>query len=77
MANFVLLIAVLLAGASFVSFTAQDIAAAGYGQSWASDFCWAAPLACQRPASNGLRYGRIHRALDFGEIRLGASRLED
>ena len=49
MANFVLFIAVLLAGASFVSFTAQDIAAAGYGQNWASDFCSAAPFACQSP----------------------------
>jgi hypothetical protein len=49
MANFLLLIAVLLAGASFVSFTAQDVAAAGYGQNWANDFCWAAPLACQCP----------------------------
>jgi hypothetical protein len=49
MANFVLLIAVLLAGASFVSFTAQDVAAAGYGENWASDFCMAAPIACQSP----------------------------
>lgn len=49
MANFVLLIAVLLAGASFVSFTAQEVAVAGYGQNWAGDFCWAAPLACQSP----------------------------
>ena len=38
MANFVLLIAVLLAASSFVSFTAQDVAAAGYGENWASRF---------------------------------------
>ncbi len=49
MANFVLLIAVVLAGASFVSYTAQDIAAAGYGQNWASDACSLAPFACQSP----------------------------
>jgi hypothetical protein len=49
MANFVLLITVILAVASFVSYTAQDIAAAGYGQNWASDICYAAPLACQNP----------------------------
>ena len=49
MANFVLLIAVLLAGASFVSYTAQDIAAAGYGEKWTSDVCLAAPIACQSP----------------------------
>jgi hypothetical protein len=47
MANFVLLMAVLLAAASFVSYTAQDIAAAGYGQNWASDVCYAVPFACQ------------------------------
>ncbi|MFY9759403.1 MAG: hypothetical protein WB772_07140 [Xanthobacteraceae bacterium] len=44
MANFVLLIAVLFATASFVSYTA-----AGYGQNWASDVCYAMPLACQSP----------------------------
>ncbi len=49
MANFVLLTAVLLAAASFVSYTAQDIAAAGYGQNWATDVCYAVPLACQMP----------------------------
>lgn len=49
MANVVLLMAVLLAGASFVSYTAQDVAAAGYGQNWASDVCYAVPLACQSP----------------------------
>jgi hypothetical protein len=49
MANLVLMTAVLLAVASFVSYTAQDIAAAGYGQHWANDVCWAAPFACQNP----------------------------
>ena len=49
MASFVLLIAVVLAAVSFVSYTAQDIAAAGYGQNWASDVCLAAPIACQSP----------------------------
>ena len=49
MANFVLLTAVLLAAASFVSYTAQDIAAAGYGQNWATDVCYAVPLACESP----------------------------
>jgi hypothetical protein len=49
MANSVLMIAVLLATSSFVSYTAQDIAAAGYGQNWANDVCWAAPFACRNP----------------------------
>ncbi len=49
MANFVLLMAVLLSAASFVSYTAQDIAAAGYGENWASDVCYAVPVACQSP----------------------------
>lgn len=49
MANFVLLITVLFGGASFVSYTAQDIAAAGYGQNWASAACSLAPHACQNP----------------------------
>ncbi|HUI14070.1 MAG TPA: hypothetical protein VL048_11455 [Xanthobacteraceae bacterium] len=49
MANFVLLLAVLLAGTSFVSYTAQDIAAAGYGENWASNVCYAVPFACQSP----------------------------
>jgi len=48
-ATFVLLIAVLLAAASVVSYTAQDIAAAGYGENWASNVCSAVPLACQSP----------------------------
>lgn len=49
MANFVLLIAVVLAAAGFVSYTALDIAAAGYGQNWASGVCYAIPFACQSP----------------------------
>ena len=49
MANLILLICVILAGASFVSFTAQDISAAGYGQNWASDVCSVAQLACGNP----------------------------
>lgn len=53
MANFILLITVILAGASFVSYTAQDIAAAGYGENWASDACSLAPFACQNPQLMG------------------------
>jgi len=49
MANFVLLMTVVLAGTSFVSYTAQDIAAAGYGGNWASQACSLAPLACRSP----------------------------
>lgn len=49
MANFILLITVVLAGTSFVSYTAQNIAAAGYGENWASAACSLAPLACQNP----------------------------
>lgn len=49
MANFVLLIAVIVGGASFVSFTANDLSAAGYGQQWASDACSSLPLVCEDP----------------------------
>ena len=49
MANFILLMAVVIAASSFVSYTAQDIAAAGYGQNWATDVCYAIPFACQSP----------------------------
>lgn len=49
MANFILLITVVLATTSFVSYTAQDIAAAGYGGRWASTACSLAPFACQNP----------------------------
>ena len=45
MANLMLLICVVLAGASLVSFTA----AAGYGESWATDVCYVAPIACGNP----------------------------
>jgi hypothetical protein len=48
MANFILLSAILLGTASFVSFTA----AGGFGIAdfnWASDMCFAAPLACHNP----------------------------
>lgn len=47
MANFILWMTVVLAGTSFVSYTAQDIAAAGYGENWASQACSLAPFACQ------------------------------
>jgi hypothetical protein len=47
MANFILLIAIVLGGASFVSFTATNLGADG--PSWASDVCLAAPLVCQSP----------------------------
>jgi hypothetical protein len=49
MANFILLATVVLAGTSFISYTAQDIAAAGYGENWASSACSLAPFACQNP----------------------------
>ncbi|MGC1777136.1 MAG: hypothetical protein WBB34_04265 [Xanthobacteraceae bacterium] len=49
MANFILMVTVVLAGTSFVSYTAQDIAAAGYGENWASNACSLAPFACQNP----------------------------
>lgn len=49
MANFILLVTVVLAGTSFVSYTAQDIAAAGYGENWAREACSLAPFACQSP----------------------------
>ena len=49
MANFILSITVLLGATSLVSYTAQDIAAAGYGQAWASSACSLAPFACQSP----------------------------
>jgi len=49
MANFILLVTVVLATASFVSYTAQDVAAVGYGQAWASSACALAPFACQNP----------------------------
>lgn len=49
MANFILLITVLLGATSLVSYTAQDIAAAGYGEAWASSACSLAPFACQNP----------------------------
>lgn len=49
MANFILLVTVVLGGTSFVSYTAQDIAAAGYGENWASNACSLAPFACQNP----------------------------
>lgn len=49
MANFVLFMTVILAGTSFISYTAQDIAAAGYGENWASSACSLAPFACQNP----------------------------
>ncbi|HEX4043539.1 MAG TPA: hypothetical protein VHY10_17705 [Xanthobacteraceae bacterium] len=49
MATFILLITVVLGATSFVSYTAQDIAAAGYGEGWATSTCSLAPFACQNP----------------------------
>lgn len=49
MASFILLVTVILAGTSFISYTAQNIAAAGYGENWASNACSLAPFACQNP----------------------------
>lgn len=50
MANLILLICVVLTAASFVSFTA----AAGSGESWATDICYMAPLACGNAQAMGL-----------------------
>jgi hypothetical protein len=47
MANFILLVAILLAGTSFIALNTQTLGA--YGLTWASDVCWAAPLACDYP----------------------------
>lgn len=44
MANFILLITVVLGATSFVSYTA-----AGYGGGWATSACSLAPIACQNP----------------------------
>ncbi|HEX3936100.1 MAG TPA: hypothetical protein VHX43_01240 [Xanthobacteraceae bacterium] len=49
MANFILLVTVALAGTSFISYTAQDIAAAGYPENWARSACSLALFACQNP----------------------------
>jgi hypothetical protein len=49
MANFILLITVVLGATTFISYTAQDIAAAGYGEGWATSACSLAPFACQNP----------------------------
>ncbi len=46
MANLILLVAIVLAGASFASFTAMDASGA---QSWATNLCNAAPAFCQYP----------------------------
>lgn len=53
MVNLILFVCVLLAGGSFVSFTAENITSAGYGQNWASDVCGAAPFACGNPQLMG------------------------
>ncbi len=46
MANLILLAAIILAGASFTSFTAMDASGA---QNWATSLCYAAPPFCEYP----------------------------
>jgi hypothetical protein len=47
MANFILLVAILLASASYVALNASILSADGL--TWATDACLAAPLACNNP----------------------------
>lgn len=47
MANFILLLAILCAGSSLVSFTADTFGS--YGTNWAAEVCSSAPFACQSP----------------------------
>jgi len=49
MANFILLIAILLAGTSYASFTAKSTVVGSEGQNWATNFCSSAHQACQYP----------------------------
>ena len=47
MANFMLLIAIILASANFVLSYASYLGPIGLA--WTDDICWASPLACQSP----------------------------
>ena len=49
MANFILLIAILLAGASYASFTAKSTVVSSEGENWATNFCSSAHQLCQYP----------------------------
>ena len=49
MAGFVLLIAVLLAGLSYTSFTARSASAHFYGPNWATKLCSSASGLCEYP----------------------------
>jgi hypothetical protein len=49
MANFILLIAILLAAVSFTSFTARDASDASDGPNWAVNMCSSAHQLCQYP----------------------------
>ncbi len=60
MASFILFIAVLLAGASFVFYTAGSVA--GHGSAWASNLCSAAFGLCDRPELLGVA------AIGFGGL---------
>jgi hypothetical protein len=48
MADFILLVAVLLASASFVGSNGSSLLGADYGY-WIDDMCRAIPMACQSP----------------------------
>jgi len=49
MANFILLIAIVLAGASYTSFTARSTIDASNGDNWATSFCSSTHQLCQYP----------------------------
>jgi hypothetical protein len=52
MTSFILFLAMLFGGASFLLFTADNMAGAGPG--WASNMCSAAHLLCQNPQQLGI-----------------------
>jgi hypothetical protein len=49
MANLILLIAIILAGMSYTSFTARDAIAAPNGPNWATTLCSSTHELCQYP----------------------------
>jgi predicted ribosomally synthesized peptide with SipW-like signal peptide len=49
MAGFILLIAILLAGASYASFTARSAVTNSYEPNWATNLCSQAHQLCQYP----------------------------
>jgi hypothetical protein len=53
MHHVILLIATILAGASYASVTATKTDALGNAPNWANDFCVKAPVVCQYPKPMG------------------------